>query len=607
MGRALSAQVSTRRRLLRWAGWFAVVHAGLLALVGLRYLWYYVTFSPSVAWGYALLAYVGHLSMLASLPFVLIVMPVALIVPWARLVVPLGVLLASVEFGLLLLDSLVFAEHRYHLDVLTATLLAPHTWAFAGVYFVMALAIEGVLASWVWKRCARPPTRRIGRYVAIALVGALVSGHLIHAWAEARYEVPVTSFSRYLPLFFPLRGSRLQARLGLVDRARAREHMVVAASGRPPAGTLRYPLHPLHCEPHARMPSVLLVVVDAMRADALTPEAAPRMSAFAEGAVRFEQHYSGGNASRAGLFSLFYGLPATYWDAFADVARPPLLMDLLRRYDYQLGVFTSSTVYGGVGLDRTVLAGVPNLRLKTTSLLPGSSGRDRTLTDDWHRWLDRRDPARPFFGLLYYNAVVAIEPPDGYPVVFSAPPDASARQRLYARYLGAVHFVDSLVGQVLDDLERRKLLDDLIVIITSDHGMEFDENGLGFTGHGTAYSKYQMHTPLVWRWPGRAPGRVTRRTSHNDVAPTLLTELFGCTNPPADYSSGYGLFVDRQWEWLVATGYSSDLALLEADRVTIVYPAGYEIRDRDYRLLAHPRLSREALMGAQKEMGRFYR
>ena len=82
--------------------------------------------------------------------------------------------------------------------------------------------------------------------------------------------------------------------------------------------------------------------------------------------------------------------------------------------------------------------------------------------------------------------------------------------------------MDGLVGQVLDDLERRKLLASTVVLVTSDHGMEFDESGQGFTGHGTSYSNYQMHTPLVVSWPGRPPGRVTRRTSHNDVAPTLV-------------------------------------------------------------------------------------
>ena len=599
--------MSARRRLLRWASWFAVVHAGLLALIGLRYLWYYVRFAPSVAWVYALLAYVGHLSALAFLPLLAVLTPVILIVPWARLVVPVGVVLASVGFSFLLLDSLIFAENRYHLGILTATLLAPHTWIFLGLYFVIGLAIEGMLASWVWKRTAQAPTRRIGPYVAIGLVGCFVASQLMHAWAEARYDVPVTSFTRYLPLFYPFRDTKIQLRLGLIDRAQARERGVVAALGRLPAGELRYPLNPLRCEPRRPMPNVLLVVIDGMRADALTPEAAPRISAFARGAVRFDQHYSGGNSSRAGMFSLFYGLPATYWDAFADFARPPVVMDLFGQYDYQLGLYASSPVYRGVGLDRTVLARIPNLRLETRSPYPGSSGRDRTLTDEWYRWLDARDPARPFFGFLYYNAVLAIEPPDGHPVVFPVPPGASTLQRLHARYLEAVHFVDGLVGQVLDDLQRRKLLDDLIVIITSDHGVEFDDNGLGFIGHGTSYSEYQMRTPLVLRWPGRSPGHVTRRTSHNDVAPTLLTDLFGCRNPPSDYSSGYGLFAGKQWDWLVAGSYS-EFALLEPDQVTVVYPASYEIRDRtSYQLMANPTPPREALLSAQKEMSRFYR
>src|SRR5262249_14352535 len=54
-------------------------------------------------------------------------------------------------------------------------------------------------------------------------------------------------------------------------------------------------------------------------------------------------------------------------------------------------------------------------------------------------------------------------------------------ERLHGRYLSAVHFDDALIGRVLDDLGRRKLLDRTVVIVTSDHGLEFDDNGLGFT------------------------------------------------------------------------------------------------------------------------------
>ena len=598
--------MSARRRLLRWVGWFAVANAAVLGVIGLRYPWLYVRLSPSVAWGYAALAYVGHVSALAYVPCLLVLIPVTLLYPKPRLVVPLGVVLGGAGAGLLLLDSLVFAENRYHLDTLTFMLLAPQTWGFLGLYVVMGIAIEGMLARLVWQRTARAPARPIGRYLALGLAGCLVAGHLIHIWADARYDVPVTSFARYLPLYYPLQATKLLVKLGLVDRARASDRGVIATLDKAPPGELSYPLVPLRCEPRAPRLNVLLVVIDAMRADALTAAVAPRLHEFARAAIRFDQHYSGGNSSRAGMFSLFYGLPATYWNAFANLGRPPVLMDLLRQRGYQLGLFVSSPVYDGVGLDRTALAGIPDLRLRTNSPYPGSSGNDRTLTDEWYGWLDRRDPARPFFGFLYYNAAVAVEPPDNYPPATTVAPDASPQLRRYGRYLTALHYLDSLVGRVLDDLQRRQLLASTVVLVTSDHGMEFGENGQGFTGHGTSYSGYQMRTPLVVSWPGQPPGRVVRRTSHNDVAPTLVGRLFGCVNPPSDYASGRDLFSDGQWDWLIAASYR-EFAVIEPEQVTVVYPASYEVRDRDYRLVARPTLSRDGLLAAQKEMSRFYR
>ena len=498
--------MGARKRILRWAGWFAVANAVLLMVVGLRYLWYYSALTPSPAWIYAILAYVGHLSILACIPLLLLLFPVMMLIPQPRVILPIGVVLGSAGFSLLLLDGLVFAENRYHLSLLTLTMLAPRTWAFLGVYFLLGAAIETMLAVWVWRRTARPASRRIGWYLALGVGGCVAASHLIHAGAEARYYVPVTAFTRYLPLYYPL-GDEGQVRLGLVDRTKAREESVIAALAQPADRVLNYPQAPLRCESRPPTLNVLLVVIDAMRADALTPEVAPRLNELTRGAIRFDRHYSGGNSSRAGMFSLFYGLPATYWEAFADFARPPVLMDMFRQNRYQLGVFSSSPVYrGAVGLDRTALARIPNLRLETSSSYPGSSGRDRSLTDEWYQWLDGRDPSRPFFGFLYYNATVAIEPPDDYPPPVPAPPGASKQARLYARYLTAVHYVDSLVGGVLEDLGRRKLLESTVVMVTSDHGMEFDENGQGFTGHGTAFSEYQMHTPLVIRWPGRRRG-----------------------------------------------------------------------------------------------------
>ena len=594
------------KRLGRWAGWFALVNVALLALIGLRYLWQYSRLAPSTGWLYAVIAFLGHMGALACVPLLLL-LPVMLLIPKPRIIVPLAVPLAGTVASLLALDTSVFAESRYHLNVLTFAMAEPRTWMLLVVYFVLALLIEAGLARWVWKRTVFPSTRYLGRYLPLGLAACFLASHGIHLWAEAHSYVPMTAFTRYLPMYFPLKDSRRMARLGLVNEARVREYRMAAARGRPGDGGLHYPLAPLRCDPPTPRLNVLLVVIDGMRADALTPAVAPALSAFAKDAVRFDAHKSGGMSSRAGMFSLFYSLPATYWDDFADVAQPPVLMDLFRKYGYQLGVFSSSPVYTWVlELDRTALARIPNLRLETISPYPKSGGRDRTLTMEWYDWLGRRDPTRPFFGFLYYNAAVAMEPPDDYPLLEPAPPGASAQMVKRARYLTAVHFVDELLRGVFEDLERRKLADHTVVIVTSDHGMEFDENGLGFAGHSTAYSDLQLHVPLLVRWPGRPPDRIARRTSHFDLAPTLLTGIFGCANPPSDYASGQDLFAGRPWEWIVAASHRN-FALVEPDRVTIVSPSGYEVRDGSYRLVPSAPLPRDRLRDALAEMRRFYR
>jgi len=598
-----------RRRLLRWANRFALVNAAVLAIIGLQYLWLYAApISPAVAWTYAVVAYVGHMAALAYGPLLLLV-PVMLLLPSPRLVLSLSVVIVSALVAFLVLDTLVFAEQRYHLNVLTFSILQPTTWGFLALYFLLALAVEAMLAVWVWRRTALAPTSRAGWVLPLALGLCLVSSQLVHAAARPHYYVPVTAFDRFLPLYVPIK-SRLLVKLHLVDRSRAREGAFVSALTGVSDRALNYPVAPLQCDARAPL-NVLLVVIDGMRADALNPAAAPRLSDFASTAIRFDSHYSGGNASLTGMFSLFYGIPPTYFDAFYALARPPVLMDLFRRYEYQIGLFSSAPVDRHVvGLDRTAFAQLPNLRRETPSAggeSVGSAGRDRVLTGEWYEWLQRRDVARPFFGFLYYNAAIAIDPPDGYPPVAAEAPGGTVQlRRRHGRYLTAVHYVDSLVGEMLDDLARRGLLDKTVIIVTSDHGIEFDETGLGFKGHGTAFTDYQLRTPLLLRWPGHRAMRVARRTSHNDLAPTLLTQLFGCTNPPSDYASGQSLFSDAEWQWLV-TASRTDKALVEPGRVIIAYAAGFEVRDLQYHLIPASTVSPDAMRDALREMSRFYR
>lgn len=86
------------------------------------------------------------------------------------------------------------------------------------------------------------------------------------------------------------------------------------------------------------------------------------------------------------MFSLFYGLPPTYWDAFAGLARPPVVMDLFQQRGYQFGVFVAAPAHGAVGLERTAFARVPNLRLQTQAAGRTQHEKDYVLTQEWYDW-----------------------------------------------------------------------------------------------------------------------------------------------------------------------------------------------------------------------------
>jgi membrane-anchored protein YejM (alkaline phosphatase superfamily) len=202
MSAEASRAPSARVRLLRWAHRFAATNVAILMIIGLGYVWRYSPVGVA-GWTYAAIAYLGHLALLAYVPLVLVLAPVAVLIPRPAIVLPLGVLLTAAGQSVALLDSLLFVQNRYHLSLVTFILLDPQTFVFLGLYVVVGIAIEGMLAFRIWERAALASRGRIGSCVALGLAGCIVASYFVFAWAEARYYMPVTAFTRYLPLYYP--------------------------------------------------------------------------------------------------------------------------------------------------------------------------------------------------------------------------------------------------------------------------------------------------------------------------------------------------------------------------------------------------------------------
>lgn len=604
------AETAQRSALFRWMGWFGIANALVLGLVGLRYFTGFSSGGTWLSWLYVILIYPANYVMLAVVPLFIVLSPVVVVLPRRRLISACGVLLYAVLIAAIVLDSLLWSQSRFHLNALTARILGWQSWLFAGVMFVIALVFESLLARWVWRRTM---ANRLlaGRWVAGVAIAAIVASQCIHAWADAVYYVPVTSVGQQLPVYEGFTAKRQLTRLGLVDpeasrkRAEAQRlsHQLESGAGQ----VLDYPLEPLRCGAERPL-NLLLILSDALRSDVVNAENTPFLWHVARDEAQwFTQHFSGGNSSRMGVFSLFYGLPPGYWSTFEAVQRSPVLMDELQRRQYQLGLFSSSSMYRPVSLDRTAFANVPELRLGTEPADAPGWQRDRTVVADWRDWLAQRDASRPFFGFLFFDATNSQDYPPEFTNLEGMPPRGPDElHRRFADYVRAARFIDGLVAGVLADLEARGLADRTIVVFTADHGEEFDESGNGLRDHGSGYTRYQLQVPMLIRWPGRPARRFAHRTSHYDVVPTLMQEMLGCINPPSDYATGHNLFNGEDWRWMLAGSYYN-YALLEPDQITVTYPNGrFEVRDWNYRIVDAPQIHSDVLQAVIAENSRFY-
>ena len=103
---------------------------------------------------------------------------------------------------------------------------------------------------------------------------------------------------------------------------------------------------------------------------------------------------------------------------------------------------------------------------------------------------------------------------------------------LGALYDGEISYVDSRVGQIHDMLESSGLLENTVLIITSDHGENLGDHGL--MDHAYCLYDTLLNVPLIIRGPTEFPAgeRVSRPVQTADLFGALLT-LAGIEDDPA--------------------------------------------------------------------------
>lgn len=295
-------------------------------------------------------------------------------------------------------------------------------------------------------------------------------------------------------------------------------------------------------------PNVVLVVLDTVRGDFTTAaggtdDLTPNLRRLAERGTVFTRVRANAPWTVPSHASLFTGLlPSEHGCTSRNVrleTREATIAELLRNEGYETAAFYSN----------------PWLSDRATGLLRGFDGRQESgrpggptiLTSDHggpetvrriNHWLERGRRAPFFMFVNILEAHLPYDPPADYRMsrldgatrtdVVSVnwaqrynagvkPRHWQDKDRLRELYGGDVNTSDRLLGALLEALEAGGLIDDTIVIVTSDHGENLGDHSI--VGHQFGVHETLLDVPLIVYAPGLLPPGV-----RND--PVMLTDIF---------------------------------------------------------------------------------
>ena len=102
-------------------------------------------------------------------------------------------------------------------------------------------------------------------------------------------------------------------------------------------------------------------------------------------------------------------------------------------------------------------------------------------------------------------------------------------RRIRELYIESLKKTDQFIGEMLEALKKKELIDNCIIIITADHGEEFMEEG--FFGHSVESSSDRLlHVPLIFHWSKLTKREINVPVSTIDIIPTLC-DLLNISTP----------------------------------------------------------------------------
>lgn len=302
-------------------------------------------------------------------------------------------------------------------------------------------------------------------------------------------------------------------------------------------------------EPPAPRPHILLISLDACRADHIgcyghDRPTSPFIDQLAASGTRFADAFvntHGTPPSHTTMLSSLYqeshGVQLAGAPPAGQIERIPaavvMVQEILRGAGYiTVGVSGGGNMNSAIGFGRGFVeyddrAGrAPDQKHRLLTLIDRHHTTDAPLFMLFHTYEIHSPYAPPErWAAMFDTPGSDFEPtsPNLLKVVNTASRDLSNADldHVKALYDGEIRFTDAVLRELFDQLRQRGLLDNILVILTADHGEEFADHG-GMLHRGTLYDEL-LHVPLIM-WGTHVPGGVVddHLVSTVDIVPTIL-------------------------------------------------------------------------------------
>ena len=568
-----------------------------------------------MGWLFFVLSCLSHAAIIMLLPLAGYALLARLRQPWVAGV--WFVTSVSLLLVLTMLNLQVYQLYRFHINGIILNMVFGSGASEIFNFDAAVLAKEGgilllfvVAALGLWRlvpTLVRHTSRGKLWSMAAFLMLSILASNAIHVYGAFFQKPSVMKSRALLPYYFPLTATSTLRDLGY-------QAPVNPIADMPSSTDVIYPLHPLKVKDSKR-PNIIFIFIDSWNKRTLTPETMPNVYRVATESQWYDNHFSSSNGTRYSIFGLFFSVPCYYWNSFESSHISPLFIDEMIRQGYNFSIHGSANLVNPP-FSRVVFQRVPKLQVNT----PGATtyDRDQRITHDFISALPRlKQQGKPFFSFLFYDLAHSYEYPKSLPKRFKPSWDYADYTRLnndmdptpyFNLYRNCCWLIDKMIGEVIEQLKKEGLYDHSVIVISGDHAQEFNENKKNYWGHGANFTKWQIGVPLLYRIPGEKPRKISYRTTHYDLVPTLMHDWLGVTNPIEDYSIGHLLTDKRPRRWQMVGSDIEYAFIIGGD--TIVNKEGdgaMDVTDSRLNPVTNYRINPREFNAAIQQVNRFFK